>query len=61
MSVTLDLREPVNVLFCGLTPGLVGVYQIDLQVPADARDGDLTLQINQAGTAATTGLLPVHH
>jgi uncharacterized protein (TIGR03437 family) len=59
-SVTLD-GEPVNLLFCGLTPDLVGVYQIDLQVPPDAKDGDLTLQISQAGTTANMGILPVHH
>jgi uncharacterized protein (TIGR03437 family) len=59
-SVTLD-SEPVNVLFCGLTPDMVGLYQIDLQVPSNAKDGDLTIQISQAGTTANTGILPVHH
>jgi hypothetical protein len=58
--VTLD-GEPVNVLFAGLTPGLASLYQIDLQVPSDAKDGDLILQISQTGTPSNAGILPVHH
>ena len=29
-----------KVLFSGLTPGLVGVYQINIQVPQNASSGD---------------------
>ena len=35
-TITLN-SAPVSFLFSGLTPGLAGLYQIDLQVPADAR------------------------
>jgi uncharacterized protein (TIGR03437 family) len=59
-AVTLN-AEPVTVLFSGLTPGLAGLYQIDLQVPADAPEGDLALVVNQPGVAGTSVILPVHH
>jgi len=57
--LTLD-GKPVTFVFAGLTPGLVGVYQVNMQVPADAADGDLTLAVSQTGVGANAGLLPVH-
>jgi uncharacterized protein (TIGR03437 family) len=57
-SITID-GEDAKILFAGLTPGLVGLYQMDVQVPLDAKDGDLNLLIAQAGAAANTGILPV--
>ena len=45
--------------YAGLTPGLVGVYQINLLVPDKAPDGNLTLQLSQAGAPSNSGLLPV--
>jgi uncharacterized protein (TIGR03437 family) len=57
-SVTLN-GEPVNVAFAGLTPGLVGLYQINFQVPADAPTDDLVLQITQQGVAANAGMIAV--
>jgi uncharacterized protein (TIGR03437 family) len=59
-SVTIN-SEPVRVLFAGLTPGLAGLYQIDLQVPADAPDGDLSLVVSQPGFQGSSVILPVHH
>jgi uncharacterized protein (TIGR03437 family) len=32
--------EPVSIQVSGLTPGLAGLFQIDLQVLAGTRDGD---------------------
>ena len=57
-TVTVN-NEPTNVLFAGLTPGLVGLYQINFQVPADAPSGSLAIQITQQGVAANAGILPV--
>ena len=57
-SVTID-GEIVKLLFAGLTPGLVGLYQLDVQVPQDAKDGDLSLQISQASASPNTGILPI--
>jgi uncharacterized protein (TIGR03437 family) len=58
-SITLG-SQPVPFVFAGLTPGLAGLYQINLQVPADANDGDLSLVVTQADAQGTAVLLPVH-
>jgi len=47
-TVTLN-SETVSFSFSGLTPGFAGLHQIDLQVPADAPNGDLNLVVNQPG------------
>lgn len=62
-TVTLA-GEPVNVLFAGLTPTLVGLYQVNFQVPADAKSGNLTLVVSQpagatAPASASTTILPI--
>ena len=57
-SITLD-GLAVSYDFAGLTPGLVGVYQINMTVPAAAKNGNLTLTLQQAGAASNSGLLPV--
>ena len=57
-GVTLN-GERVNVAFAGLTPGLVGLYQINFQVPKDASSGDLVLQVTQQGVAANAGKIVV--
>jgi len=46
--------------FAGLTPGEVGLYQINFQVPANTPNGDALLVISQSGTADNPALLPVH-
>jgi uncharacterized protein (TIGR03437 family) len=45
--------------FVGLTPGLVGLYQIDFLVPADTLDGDLQLIVSLSGIASNAVILPV--
>jgi uncharacterized protein (TIGR03437 family) len=57
-SVALD-GKAAPVLFAGLTPGFIGLYQINFQVPADAQSGDRKLEIFQGGMAANTSVLPV--
>jgi uncharacterized protein (TIGR03437 family) len=59
-TITLNGEAVTNVYFSGLTPTLAGLYQIDLQVPADAPNGDLTLVVNQPGFPGTPVILPVH-
>jgi uncharacterized protein (TIGR03437 family) len=50
-EVTLAGR-PARVLFAGLAPGLVGVYQVNIEVPPDAGSGDLDLLVRVAGQAS---------
>ena len=57
-SVAID-GEAAPVLFAGLTPGFIGLYQINFQLPADAHSGDRKLEIFQGGLAANTSVLPV--
>jgi uncharacterized protein (TIGR03437 family) len=59
-SLTIN-SESVPVLFAGLTPSLVGLYQINFQVPADAPNGSLPLQVTQNGAAANAAVLIVHN
>lgn len=56
-GVTVDGQDAA-VEFAGLAPGFVGLYQIDLQVPKNARTGSLPLVVSQNGVAGnTTNLL----
>lgn len=57
-NVSLD-GKPVSILFAGLTPGFVGLYQINFQVPSDAKSGTLPLVITQQGVAANNSVLVV--
>ena len=52
-------NNPVPVIFAGLTPGDVGLYQIDFQVPQPLADGNYSLFITQSGTMSNTTVLPV--
>jgi len=53
--------ENVPILFAGLTPGLVGLYQVNFQVPADVANGDLQLVVSQSGVKSNSTVLPVMH
>jgi len=57
-TVTVD-SQPANVIFAGLTPGFVGLYQINFQVPSNARSGDLDVDVTQNVVAANPTKLPV--
>jgi uncharacterized protein (TIGR03437 family) len=51
--------NPIDILFAGLTPGLVGLYQVNFQVPPNLAGGNYNLQLTQTGTTSNTTLLPV--
>ena len=57
-TVTID-GAPAEIIFAGLMPGSVGLYQIKMRVPADARDGDLSVEISQGGAQSNPGVLAV--
>jgi uncharacterized protein (TIGR03437 family) len=56
--VTLN-GESATVQFAGLSPGFVGLYQVNFQVPATANSGDLTLVVSQAGVTSNATKLTV--
>jgi uncharacterized protein (TIGR03437 family) len=47
-----------QLLFAGLTPGLVGLYQIDFQVPSGLPAGNITVAISQDGQTSNQTVLP---
>ena len=51
--------QNANIILAGLTPGLVGLYQINLQVPTNIGPGDLDLVIKQGGVFSNATKLPV--
>jgi uncharacterized protein (TIGR03437 family) len=58
---TLTLAgAPLSIAFAGLTPTLVGLYQIDFQVPINAPNGDLPLVLTQTSGVSNSTILPVH-
>lgn len=58
-TLTLNgVNQPYQ--FAGLTPGLVGLYQINFLVPAGTPEGDMQLIVSQSGIASNAVILPVH-
>ena len=49
----------VSVLFAGLTPESVGLYQIDIQMPSAPAGGNQLLTVSQGGVVSNTTILPV--
>jgi uncharacterized protein (TIGR03437 family) len=50
---------PATVLFAGMTPGAVGLYQVNIVVPAQAATGLLPLAVTQGQQSANQTTLPV--
>jgi uncharacterized protein (TIGR03437 family) len=57
-TVTVN-GENSTIAFAGLTPGSVGLYQINFQVPSDAPSGNLPLIVSQGTAVSNTSNLPV--
>jgi uncharacterized protein (TIGR03437 family) len=49
----------VPTYFAGLTPGLVGLYQINVLIPADTPEGDVKLAVSQGLNQSNVTILPV--
>jgi uncharacterized protein (TIGR03437 family) len=48
VTVTID-NQPAQVFGTALSPGFAGLYQVGIQVPASARDGDLPIVASVGG------------
>jgi uncharacterized protein (TIGR03437 family) len=61
-SVTID-SVAAPIYFSGLTPGTVGLYQINVQVPSTLSNGNHQLTVLQSNGTMTSNstLLPVHN
>ncbi len=57
-TVTLN-GAAVTVLYAGVTPGYLGLYQVNIQVPPALRPGTYPLQITQNGVASNLCTLTV--
>jgi hypothetical protein len=57
-TLTLNGTQ-VPLAFAGLTPGLVGLYQINVQIPAGLPDGSYEVVVTQDGVNSNSTLLPV--
>ena len=52
--------QPAQLLFCGLAPGNVGLYQLNVVVPANAPTGVQAVVITSSGVASKSSLLPIN-
>ena len=57
-SVTIGNR-PAQVLFSGMTPGAIGLYQINLTIAADTPAGDQPIVVTIGGVSSKASVLPV--
>jgi uncharacterized protein (TIGR03437 family) len=58
-EVTVGGR-PARVLYCGLAPGFAGLYQINIEIPADAPAGDvLPVQVIMAGRGSNHAFVSI--
>jgi uncharacterized protein (TIGR03437 family) len=58
MSLTIDSQSS-EISFAGLTPGGVGLYQLNFRVPQNARSGTLDVVFTQEGVKANPAKLVV--
>jgi uncharacterized protein (TIGR03437 family) len=49
-------QEPAPVAFAGLAPGMIGIYQVDVQIPGDSASSVATLNcVNQGNGRELAG------
>jgi uncharacterized protein (TIGR03437 family) len=51
--------QQADIVFAALMPGAVGLYQIELTVPAGLTSGDQPVVVTQGGVAANIAVLAV--
>jgi uncharacterized protein (TIGR03437 family) len=52
-------NQPAQVLFSGLTPTAIGLYQIDVLVPTGLTPGTLPVTVSIGGVTSPASNLPV--
>jgi uncharacterized protein (TIGR03437 family) len=52
-------NQTAKILYAGLTPGAIGLYQIDFEVPSGATAGNASLTVSQGTINANPATLPV--
>jgi uncharacterized protein (TIGR03437 family) len=57
-SITMN-NTPVPVAFAGLTPGFVGLYQVNLQIPDTQPGGNVVVSVSQGDATGNSGILPI--
>ncbi len=57
-QVTLGGKQ-MQILFAGMTPSVVGLYQINVVIPTDATPGDLPLVVRQGTSESNEVIVPV--
>ena len=57
--VQIGATTPITPDFAGLTPGLVGVYQVNVAVPQDLPDGVYSLRVSEKGIASNSQIIQV--
>ena len=57
-TITMN-SNPVPISFAGLTPGFVGLYQVNLQIPDNQPGGNVVVGVSQGDTAGNSGILPI--
>jgi uncharacterized protein (TIGR03437 family) len=57
LTLTVDGTQ-YPILFAGLTPGLVGLYQMNFQVPPGLPAGNITIVVSQSGQPSNQTVLP---
>jgi uncharacterized protein (TIGR03437 family) len=59
VQVTVGGRA-ARVLFAGLTPGTIGLYQINVEIPSDSPTGDaVPVVVTQKGVASNAATIAV--
>jgi uncharacterized protein (TIGR03437 family) len=51
--------QQASVLYSGLAPGLAGLYQLNVQLPAATPAGNVPVQIRVNGTTSNTATIAV--
>jgi uncharacterized protein (TIGR03437 family) len=59
VQVQIGATTPITPSFAGLTPGLVGVYQVNVAVPQDLPAAVYSLSVSEKGIFSNSQMIPV--